>query len=158
MRTLKPILSMISGLLDMSLSPKTKIIYLWRPHDTSTNPGKSKIILEKYYLGEIQNYGFQQVLKRWAPTNPDESSHKSWKSRIWDQYLSKTRNGNLGNIGHCKLWSQETLNNENVQPLFLTSIYLCCVQHHRWKLLWATPSTLFGALRIRRDLLFCASL
>ena len=31
---------------------------------------------------------------------------------------------------------------ENVQPLFLTSISLCCVQHHRWKMLWATPSNL----------------
>ena len=40
MRTLKPFSFMISAFLDMSLSPKTNIIYLWRPQDTLDNPRK----------------------------------------------------------------------------------------------------------------------
>ena len=33
-RTLKPLTFMISGFLDVSMSPKTNMIYLWRPQDT----------------------------------------------------------------------------------------------------------------------------
>ena len=37
-RALKPIISMISGFSDVSLSPKTNYFYLWRPQDTSKKP------------------------------------------------------------------------------------------------------------------------
>ena len=36
----QPLISMISGFLDVSPSPKTNICYLWRPQDTSNNPRK----------------------------------------------------------------------------------------------------------------------
>ena len=43
-----PLISMISGFLDVSLLPKTNIIYLLRPRDTSNNPRNPKIMLRSY--------------------------------------------------------------------------------------------------------------
>ena len=42
----KLLISMIPGFLNVSLRPKTNIIYLWRPHDIFTNPRKSRFIFE----------------------------------------------------------------------------------------------------------------
>ena len=39
-RTRKSLISMISGLSDVSVSPKTNIIYPWSPQDTQHNPRK----------------------------------------------------------------------------------------------------------------------
>ena len=39
-RDRKPIIFMISGFLDVSLSPKTNMIYRWGHQDTSINPRK----------------------------------------------------------------------------------------------------------------------
>ena len=50
---LKTLISMISGLLDVSLSPKTNIINLWRHHDTSNNPRKIPTHLKTYYFGKF---------------------------------------------------------------------------------------------------------
>ena len=38
---------MISGFLDVPLSPKANLVYLWRPQDTLKNPRKIQIIFEK---------------------------------------------------------------------------------------------------------------
>ena len=40
-RDRKPLMVMISGFSDVSPSPKTNIICLWRPQDTLTNPRES---------------------------------------------------------------------------------------------------------------------
>ena len=58
----KPIISMISAFLDVSLSPKTNIVYLLRHQDTQKNPRKFKNMFGKYYLWkshvlEIANFG-----------------------------------------------------------------------------------------------------
>ena len=45
-RGLKPLISMISGVWDVSLSPKTNMIYLWRPQDTFNNSGTTPIRYE----------------------------------------------------------------------------------------------------------------
>ena len=44
MITLNILMFMISGLLDVSLSPNTNIIYLWRPLGTSNNSRKPQIV------------------------------------------------------------------------------------------------------------------
>ena len=60
----KLLISMISGLWDGSLSPKTNIIYLWRPQDTSNNPRKSHPSF-KSNLFQCQHFGNQQFWKCW---------------------------------------------------------------------------------------------
>ena len=47
-RTLKPLISMISGFSDASPSPKTNLIYLGRPQDPSNNPRNVLTHVPKY--------------------------------------------------------------------------------------------------------------
>ena len=49
-RTLKTIISLISGLSDVSLSPKTNIIYLWGPQDTFKTHENPKAFLKSSIL------------------------------------------------------------------------------------------------------------
>ena len=94
----KLLISMISGHLDMSPSPKTNIIYLWRPQDTFKNPRKSKflwrtIICMNFKPLDIHNFeNFWKDRHRQIPTTRLITSWKPW---IWDQYLSKIWNGSL---------------------------------------------------------------
>ena len=75
----KTLISMISGLLDVSLSPNTNIIYLLRPRDTSRNLRKYQIIFKhvvvgKFEIVEIQmfeNYGKDG--RQQIPTNVHEN-------------------------------------------------------------------------------------
>ena len=46
-RTLKPLISMISGFSNVSLGPKTNIIYLLRDQDTLEKPRNLQVISEK---------------------------------------------------------------------------------------------------------------
>ena len=48
------IIPITSGFRDVSLSPKTNIIHLLRPQDTSTNPRKSRTIFVNIILGNIR--------------------------------------------------------------------------------------------------------
>ena len=56
MRTLKTLIPMISGLSNVTLSPKTYIIYVWRHQDTPNNPReiqkhvKTSCVLASWHL------------------------------------------------------------------------------------------------------------
>ena len=62
MRTLKPLISMISEVSDVSLSPKTKISYLWTDQGTANIPRKipksfyEDIMLESVSLGKFGKF------------------------------------------------------------------------------------------------------
>ena len=72
------LISTISGLLDVSPSPKTNSFYFWRHKDTSTNQAQTRNISETcdYYI-KFRNFGNPKVchfLKRWAPNNDEDPS------------------------------------------------------------------------------------
>ena len=81
MRSLKPFISMISGLLDVSLSPKTIYCFLWRyqnPHNTSR---KFKLIPKSYFY-KSEHVGHRTVWKLWkrqAPKNGEDPFNKILK-------------------------------------------------------------------------------
>ena len=57
---------MISGFLDVSLSPKTNYFYLWRPQDISKKPRKYQLIIENIIfispnVWEIENLGMKKT-------------------------------------------------------------------------------------------------
>ena len=91
------------GIPDASFSPKTNIIYLSRPQDTSNNSRKIK--------NHFQNTFFWEHFKNWHPcvfavsgkdrrrTIPTIRRIISWKSWIWDQYLPEHMKWNFGNMG-----------------------------------------------------------
>ena len=62
MRTFKPLISMISGFSNVSMSPKTIYFYLRRPQDTSNNsrkfPNHLKYIMN---LGNVRICTFENV-------------------------------------------------------------------------------------------------
>ena len=66
---------MLFGFSDMSMSPKTNYMQLWRHQDTLQRPRKSRIISGKYYVGQscfweigfFENYG-----KAGGRTNPED--------------------------------------------------------------------------------------
>ena len=55
MRTLKPLISLISGLLNVSFLPKTIYCHVLRHQDTSNNPrNKTQLIFENIFLGKFK--------------------------------------------------------------------------------------------------------
>ena len=82
-RNRTPLISMISGFLDVSFLPKTNYFYLWRPRDTSNNFKKnSQIILEIIFINLICLESSN--LKSWKGRVPTNRDGQYW---IWDQYL-----------------------------------------------------------------------
>ena len=89
MRTLKPLMLMISGFSDVSLSLETMYFYLWRHQDTQNNPRKTTSFLKNISLGnygivKLENVGkdaCRQILKI--------NFRNSWTVWIWVQYPSK---------------------------------------------------------------------
>ena len=79
MRTLRPIMFMISGLSDVSLSPKTNMIYFWRHQDTLNNPRK------------IPNHFMKEQLKGLEKDhgNVDLLSHRLSNVRTWSYVANK---------------------------------------------------------------------
>ena len=87
--TLKPIIFMISGFSDVSLSPKTIHFYLWRdqiPPNKSRNP--------KSFFGNIISLNITiwvskmlKLVEKAGAGNHADPSNCFWKSCIWDQYL-----------------------------------------------------------------------
>ena len=61
--TQNPFIFMISGFSDVSLSPKTNIIYCWRHQDTPNNRRKSEIILTVFFetFGNVRPTHFENV-------------------------------------------------------------------------------------------------
>ena len=68
---------MISGFPDVSLSPDTNIIYLWRDQDTSTNSRKNPKSFKTDYVCKSMT-----MLKRAGADNPDDPFNEILK--IWD--------------------------------------------------------------------------
>ena len=74
-KTKKPIISMICGFLDVSLSPKTNMIYLWRHQDTLTNPRNSQNIQKT--LMWISKKGTSNILKTLEKTGTEHDEGPS---------------------------------------------------------------------------------
>ena len=57
---------MISGFLDVSLSPKTNMIYLWRHQDTQNNPRKIPTYFHIIIWGDVI-FGFFEKFGNMCP-------------------------------------------------------------------------------------------
>ena len=68
----KTIISMISGISDVSPSPQTNIIYLWRHQDILTTSRKSQIIFETSYVYKFRKFGYH-FLKSLEKKDTDKS-------------------------------------------------------------------------------------
>ena len=66
----KPIICMISGFSDVSMSPNTNICYLLRPQNTSTKPRKARLVFEKYYVYESRNVGNPETSEKLERRTP----------------------------------------------------------------------------------------
>ena len=66
MRTPTSVISMISGLADVSLSPKTIYVYLWRHQDTQNNRRKVQLMFENSVL-EIRDLAILKMLEMCVP-------------------------------------------------------------------------------------------
>ena len=66
---------MIFGFSDVSMSPKTNIIYVWRHQDTTHNSRKNWIIFEKYCFSILKMSKIDKFekMKRRGPTNPEDA-------------------------------------------------------------------------------------
>ena len=75
--SLKLIISMISGLLNVSPSPRTNCVYLLRHQDTLKKSRTFSYMFGEYYLYNFRNLGNTCfVSKRRAPTNPNDPSNQ----------------------------------------------------------------------------------
>ena len=81
-RTLKPFIFMDFGFSDVSLRPKTNIIYLWRHQDTPKSTRKYHIIFKNIISGNsttFELHPFEVFWKRRAPKHLDDPSNKFLK-------------------------------------------------------------------------------
>ena len=108
MRILKPILSMISGLLDVSLSPKTNTIHLWRHQYTPNNLRTIPIHLSKLLFG-VWDFGIQNRLEVCGPT------HLGISELIFENL--KLRNLEKCNFGTSKHW-KSVIGNFEISELY----------------------------------------
>ena len=58
---IKPGISMISGFADVSMSPKTNLIYLGRHQDTPIIQEKSEFMLKHFILGNLRFGSFEII-------------------------------------------------------------------------------------------------
>ena len=81
-RTRKPLISMISGFSDVSLSPKTIYLHLLRDQKPQNNSRKSNIIFEKRICLniELMNFVFLKMLETQAAGNPEDPSNMFLKN------------------------------------------------------------------------------
>ena len=75
------LISMISGLLDVSLSPKTNYVYLRRPQDTSNNLINNLNLFDNHNFVNLRlpESMFCQFGKDESPENIDDLSNESLK-------------------------------------------------------------------------------
>ena len=99
--TVKPLIFMISGLMDASMTTKTNYSF-WRHPDTSNNSRQPRFIFNKYMFEPIvfisgdtrrpQHFGnrsfwnFRNIRAPEIPEGPSDELSKSW---IWAQYVLK---------------------------------------------------------------------
>ena len=109
-KTRKPVMFMISGFLDVSMTPRTTQVHLWRHQDTSKKPRNPKSVLKNIILGNlIGKDGHRKVMKICLKNY--------WKSWLWDQYIPgrwnvywkpwiwmKWKCGNTRSISSKKTW------------------------------------------------------
>ena len=90
-KTLKPLVFMIVGFSDVSMTPKTDIIYLWRNQSAENNSRKNPNRFRAISLLQISSFGnrqFWKCRKRRAKI-PTIRLISSWKSWAWYQYFPK---------------------------------------------------------------------
>ena len=110
MRILKTLISMIWGLWDAPLSPKTNMISLWRRQDTSNNSRKSQNLWKNITSVNL-NFVNAEVLQyckggcRKSRRSVQQILQSSWR---WDQYLPGNTRWKFGNM--VPISSNETLN------------------------------------------------
>ena len=95
---------MISEFSDVSLSPKTNIIYLWR-HQNIKRPRKYQMISRTYCFGK--NIKNENVGKDGHRTIMKIRITFSWKSWIWEQYLPESMKLKFGNSGSISINKHE---------------------------------------------------
>ena len=108
----KPLICMISGFLDASMTPKTNMIYLWRHLETS-NISKKENVVGESYSWKYQDYG--NSLERWGRESrrPVQLFFDTIDYGI--NIFQKTWNGFFGNMGSLKFWNFETLKPRNFE-------------------------------------------
>ena len=114
-RTLKPLISMISGFPDVSLSPQTNIIQTRRPQDTLKNPINPQNNLKTYellYKLKMSELDISKLLEKTGAENDEDMFKKCLTNSGYGiNIFQKTGNGylvNLWNFETKKLWNQET--------------------------------------------------
>ena len=88
-RTLKPLIVMMLGFSDVSLSPQTNIIYLLRPQESSIDQ-ENQIIFKIYIFYKFRLWkcsGLEFIGKDGRRTKHEDSSHIFLKFLNMDQYL-----------------------------------------------------------------------
>ena len=99
---------MISGLLDVSLSPKTIDVYLWRPQDTSNKLRKSQIVFNRF-IGNLR------IGILWNVSNC--VFHSFWKARF---ILGRSI---FQNVCFLYFWNFETLKLWNFEALDILKLW-----------------------------------
>ena len=82
------LISMISGFLNVSLSPKAIHFYLWRPHDSSRNLRTIQDHFDRYYVWKFQILRNPTVWNCWKNEHrqiPSFHLVNPWRSHTWDQ-------------------------------------------------------------------------
>ena len=99
------------------LSPKTNIIYLWRPQDTSNHLRKNNSFLEHVIVGNIKISGihkFECFGKEVHHEKSRDACNKLLKSWMWDQYIPTNMQWQFGKSLKCEtfetnnLWKEAT--------------------------------------------------
>ena len=81
---------MIWRFWDVSLSPKTNLIYFWRHQDTSNSQGKNKSSKKHYSLSNLKIYEiheFESFGKDGHRNTMKSHLQISLESRMWDHFF-----------------------------------------------------------------------
>ena len=81
-RDRKPFMFMISGFLDVSMSPKTNYVYLWRHQETSNNSRVPDTLFEKKKFANLKKWTshiLETLGKRWGRRIPTTRLSNSLK-------------------------------------------------------------------------------
>ena len=92
MRTLNPIISMISGFSDVSLSPKTIYFYIWRDQNPPNNSSKIPNRFGKLYVFAISTVWISiilEMLEKAGAEHHEDPSNCFRKSCMRDQSVTE---------------------------------------------------------------------
>ena len=135
---------MISGFLEVSTTPKTNYLYLWRHQDTFNNPRKNAshvlVILFRIRIKQLQINNFENVGTDACRTkkNMNIRLKLSWESWTQDQHLPENTKCIFVNMHH---WNFKTLRIDTKKPRTQDTEQLRNQEtrkprHHQTKKLW----------------------